>query len=453
MLGQIWVHSFLPPSDDRADAVREALRRADMEATSYGTTTFAAPGVVLLASVSESILSFVRTASCRGQERILCLAFGPACPARDAWRLLEAGGADILPIATGIDFGPMVVARLARWQEIDGVIEDPILGARLVGKSPRWRKLLRLVIEAARYTDASVLLTGASGTGKELVAHFIHDLDSRPDKGQLVVLDCTTIVPELSGSEFFGHERGAFTGAVTQRDGACALADGGTLFLDEIGELPPALQAQLLRVIQEGTFKRVGGNTWHSTRFRLICATHRDLVDLASRGLFRADLYFRVAGVPIRLPSLRDRVEDVLPLARHFMGEVVSGSMLPKLDETVADFLLTREYPGNVRELRQLVARMMYRWVGTGPLTLVACPRTNGSVAPKAKMPGMATASPLACAEASPPASGCGILDALLRIPPIASCWMRRRAIYSGLLGVSVSPTERFNSGGRRSVE
>ena len=291
---------------------------------------------------------------------------------------LEAGGADILPIATGgIDFGPMVVARLARWQEIDGVIEDPILGARLVGKSPRWRKLLRLVIEAARYTDASVLLTGASGTGKELVAHFIHDLNSRPDKGQLVVLDCTTIVPELSGSEFFGHERGAFTGAVTQRDGACALADGGTLFLDEIGELPPALQAQLLRVNQEGTFKRVGGNTWHSTRFRLICATHRDLVDLASRGLFRADLYFRVAGVPIRLPSLRDRVEDVLPLARHFMGEVVSGSMLPKLDETVADFLLTREYPGNVRELRQLVARMMYRWVGTGPLTLGCLPENE----------------------------------------------------------------------------
>src|SRR6185295_226461 len=150
--------------------------------------------------------------------------------------------------------------------------------------------------------------------GKELLARVIHALDPRPDKGELVVLDCTTIVPELSGSEFFGHERGAYTGAVGPRDGAFALAHGGTLFLDEIGELPLALQAQLLRVVQEGTYKRVGGNAWHKASFRLVCATNRDLKEEVARGRFRGDLYHRLATNASRLPPLRDRVEDILVL-------------------------------------------------------------------------------------------------------------------------------------------
>ena len=377
MPDQIWLHSFLQPFDRRTDVVREVLQRAGIEATHDGTTAIAGPGVVLLPDISEGVLSFVRTMSCNGRERILCLDFSAHCPAQDAWRLLDAGGADVLSIADGSDFGPIVVGRLARWREVDAVIQDRILDARLAGKSAAWRSLLRLVIETAKYTDASVLLTGESGTGKELIAHLMHDLDPRQDKGPIVVLDCTTVVPELSGSEFFGHERGAFTGAVTQRDGAFALADRGTLFLDEIGELPPVLQAQLLRVIQEGSFKRVGGNTWYHARFRLICATHRDLKDLVGLGAFRADLYFRVAGVPIRLPSLRERVEDLLPLARYFMAEAVSGTKPPELDEAVADFLLRREYPGNVRELRQLIARLMSRWIGVGPLTLGCLPENE----------------------------------------------------------------------------
>src|SRR5678816_4688946 len=139
------------------------------------------------------------------------------------------------------------------------------------------------------------LIAGESGTGKELVARLIHALDRREPKGPFVVLDCTTVSPELAGSEFFGHERGAFTTAVTAREGAFAMADGGTLFLDEVGELPLALQAELLRVIQERVYKRVGSNTWKQADFRLVCATNRDLAAEEAKGNFRLDLFHRIA--------------------------------------------------------------------------------------------------------------------------------------------------------------
>jgi transcriptional regulator with GAF, ATPase, and Fis domain len=233
-----------------------------------------------------------------------------------------------------------------------------------------WISLLRQVVEAACFTDASILLTGETGTGKELVAHLIHALSPQRNKRELVLVDCTTIVPELSGSELFGHERGAFTGAVVARDGAFALANGGTLFLDEVGELAPGLQSQLLRVAQEHTFKRVGSNTWHTTDFRLVCATNRDLLHEEAQGRFRRDLYYRIASWTFTLPPLRDRPEDILPLARHFMQELHPGQEPAELDEPVQEYLLTRNYPGNVRDLRNLALRMAYRHIGPGPITV-----------------------------------------------------------------------------------
>jgi transcriptional regulator with GAF, ATPase, and Fis domain len=214
-----------------------------------------------------------------------------------------------------------------------------------------------------------VLILGETGTGKELVARLIHTLDPRPGKRDLVVLDCATVVAELSGSEFFGHERGAFTGAVAPRDGAFALADGGTLFLDEVGELPVPLQAELLRAVQEGSYKRIGGNAWRTAAFRLLCATNRDLQAEIERHAFRRDLYYRLASVTCRLPALRERVEDVVPLARHFIAQLRPGVPPPELDEPVREYLLARDYPGNVRDLRQLVTRIMARHVGPGPIT------------------------------------------------------------------------------------
>ena len=239
---------------------------------------------------------------------------------------------------------------------------------RLLGTSPRWIRLLRQVVEAALFTTSPVLLVGETGTGKELVARLVHTLDPRSAKRELVLVDCTTIVPELAGSELFGHERGAFTGAVAAREGALACADGGTLFLDELGELPPIQQAELLRAVQERTYKRVGGDAWRRTAFRLVAATNRDLREEVAAGRFRRDLYYRVAAVTCTLPSLQERPDDVLPLAEHFVAELRPEAP-PALDEAVRDYLERRAYPGNVRDLRQLVGRLVYRHVGPGPIT------------------------------------------------------------------------------------
>jgi transcriptional regulator with GAF, ATPase, and Fis domain len=183
------------------------------------------------------------------------------------------------------------------------------------------------------------------------------------------------VVAELSGSEFFGHERGAFTGAVGPREGAFSLADGGTLVLDEVGELAPALQAQLLRVVQEGTFKRVGGNSWQKTRFRLVCATNRDLAGEVRAGGFRGDFYHRIASWVCRIPSLRERTGDVLPLVEHFIAEARPGKPPLAIDPAVRDLLLQRSYAGNVRELKHLVSRICQRHVGDGAITIGDVPR------------------------------------------------------------------------------
>jgi transcriptional regulator with GAF, ATPase, and Fis domain len=230
---------------------------------------------------------------------VLAVALEPTALADGAsWRLLQAGASDVLAWTGSADLARAVALRLERWEQVDRVVNSPLVRDHLVGQGPVWLSLMRQIVEVARFTDASLLITGESGTGKELVARLVHTLDLRPDKKDLVVLDCTTVVPELSGSEFFGHERGAFTGAVGTREGAFALADGGTLFLDEVGELPLPLQGQLLRVVQERMYKRVGGNHWHRTEFRLVCATNKDLPREVERDAFRSDFYYRIANWP-----------------------------------------------------------------------------------------------------------------------------------------------------------
>jgi transcriptional regulator with GAF, ATPase, and Fis domain len=247
-------------------------------------------------------------------------------------------------------------------------------------------QVLREVIEITIFSQASILLVGESGTGKELLAHLVHQLDRQKDKRDLVIVDCTTIVPELAGSEFFGHERGAFTGAVAPRDGAFALANGGTLFLDEISELPLPLQAQLLRVIQERTFKRVGGNEWKQTDFRLICATNKELSVEIERGRFRRDLYYRIATAVCHVPALRERTEDILLLLDHFSRRARPSDRPLRFEPVVTHFLLEREYPGNVRELRQLISRIMLSHPGDGAVTAGDIPpaernRPDGEIA------------------------------------------------------------------------
>ena len=286
----------------------------------------------------------------------------------ESWALLHAGASDV--IAWSDACTRQVAERLRRWQMIDELVECDHVRDFLVGESPAWRAVLRDAVEIARFTEAAVLITGESGTGKERVAQLIHELDPRRNRQQMVVLDCSTVVPSLSGSEFFGHEKGAFTGASAPRAGAFELANGGTLFLDEVGELPPPLQAELLRVIQEGTFKRVGSNTWRKSVFRLVCATNRDLATEQGMGNFRNDFYYRIAGCTLHLPSLRERPEDILPLFDHFFREAHPDREPPELENAVREMLLGRSYPGNVRDLRSLVLRIVPRYLGAGVVTV-----------------------------------------------------------------------------------
>jgi transcriptional regulator with GAF, ATPase, and Fis domain len=326
--------------------------------------------LVLFDNLSPAVMAVVQEVSRGGRERTIAVATSElGLGERGTWQLLAAGVSDVLAWTNDSEPAAHVAARLERWARVDGLLETPAVREALIGSSPSWIACLRQVVQMAVFSDGPVLLLGESGTGKELLARLVHSLDARQQRGQLVVLDCTTVVPELSGSEFFGHERGAFTGAVGARDGAFALADQGTLFLDEVGELPLSLQAQLLRAVQERTYKRVGSNVWQRTNFRLVCATHRDLREDVAAGRFRADFYHRIASRICHLPPLRSRHEDILPLARHFLQALRPDEPPVEFDRAVKTFLMDRDYPGNVRELRQLIGRIGDRHVGPGPIT------------------------------------------------------------------------------------
>ncbi len=318
----------------------------------------------------QEAVDFLR--HCAGQDlRAVCIGlYNRPLEHHKVWELLAAGADEFFAWNQVEQPERNILARLDRWGAVGDLLQSARVREQLVGQCPMWRKLLRQVVEAACFSTAPVLILGESGTGKELIAKLIHDLDSRPDKRDFVVADCTTVVPELSGSEFFGHEKGAFTNAVANRDGAFALADGGTLFLDEIGELPLPLQAELLRAVQEGMYKRVGSNFWRQSRFRLVSATNRNLQAEAQQGRFREDLYYRISACVCHAPPLRERRDDIPALVQFFLKKYLATEKPPALDEMMQYYLLTRDYRGNVRELQQLVARIAYRHTGNGPITV-----------------------------------------------------------------------------------
>ncbi|MDC8756604.1 sigma-54-dependent transcriptional regulator [Janthinobacterium fluminis] len=324
-------------------------------------------GIVLFQQADAALLDAMR-ARCPDSTVLAISAAPRPLPVCALRAVLDAGATDVLQWPPGAACAEQVLARLQRWDAVQQLVDSSAVRRCLVGASPPWRALVRSVVEAAAFTQASVLITGETGTGKDLIAQLIHQLSG--SKGELTVLDCTTLSPELAGSELFGHERGAFTGAASARDGAFALADGGVLFLDEVGELPLPMQAQLLRAIQERKYKRVGSNIWQPTQFRLVCATNRDLEAEVARGGFRADLYYRIAGWRCRPPPLRERPGDILPLVAHFLGQLSAQAAPHELDPAVREYFLTRDYPGNVRELRQAVTQVWQRHSGPGPITI-----------------------------------------------------------------------------------
>ncbi len=227
----------------------------------------------------------------------------------------------------------------------------------LVGRSPAMQEVYR-VLARLMATDLTVMITGESGTGKELVARALHDFGKRKDQ-PFVAINMAAIPRELIESELFGHERGAFTGATGRSSGRFEQANGGTLFLDEIGDMPPEAQTRLLRVLQEGEYTTVGGRDPIQTDVRIIAATHRDLSVLIEQGMFREDLFFRLNVVPLRLPPLRDRTEDIPMLTQHFFAQVQAEGLPAKtMDPSAMERLVQHSWPGNVRELENLVRRL-----------------------------------------------------------------------------------------------
>jgi formate hydrogenlyase transcriptional activator len=243
----------------------------------------------------------------------------------------------------------------------------------IIGESPALKTALRMVSVVAP-TDSSVLIQGETGTGKELVARAIHKLSSRSDKA-FVKLNCAAIPLGLLESELFGHEKGAFTGAIAQKTGRFELADKGTLFLDEVGDIPLELQAKLLRVLQEQEFERLGSNRTHTVNVRLIAATHRDLPTMIKQGTFREDLYYRLKVFPIYVPPLRQRTEDIPILVRHFTI-LYSQRMKKRIDVVppdTMDALLRYAWPGNIRELQNFIERAVI----LSPQTILRAPTSE----------------------------------------------------------------------------
>jgi two-component system nitrogen regulation response regulator GlnG len=227
----------------------------------------------------------------------------------------------------------------------------------LIGRSPAMQEIYRVLARLTQ-TDLTVMIAGESGTGKELVARVLHDYGKRRS-GPFVALNMAAIPRELIESELFGHEKGAFTGAQVRTQGRFEQAEGGTLFLDEIGDMPLEAQTRLLRVLQQGEYTTVGGRTPIKTNVRIIAATHRDLKAQIQQGLFREDLFYRLNVVPLRIPPLRERIEDVGDLVRHFLRAAAREGLGQKSIETAAiERLKSHAWPGNVRELENVVRRL-----------------------------------------------------------------------------------------------
>jgi DNA-binding NtrC family response regulator len=292
----------------------------------------------------------------------------------NALQAMQLGAYDFITKPLDIDLALATVARAIRHMELQREVEvlrqqqfkdrnDDLadsqdgLQPQLIGNSPAWIEVFKNIGRVAA-TDVGVLLLGESGTGKEVVARTIHQNSAR-SRCPFIILNCAALPPELMESELFGHERGAFTGAVAQKRGKFEAADGGTVFLDEIGELSLSLQPKLLRVLQEHTFERVGGTASIHTNVRVIAATNRPLEDDVEQKNFRADLFYRLNAFTVRLPPLRERKSDILPLAQYFLARYSQRNQSASTG-FAADAIVSLQnysFPGNVRELEHLIER------------------------------------------------------------------------------------------------
>ncbi len=274
-----------------------------------------------------------------------------------------------ITVKKALQFGEMTKEIHFLKDELNKNLKDTIIGS-----SQEMKDLLE-VAEQVATSDATVLITGESGTGKEVIADFIYKSSARSDK-PFVKVNCGALTETLLESELFGHEKGAFTGAVTRKPGRFERADGGTIFLDEIGEIPLSIQVKLLRVLQQKEFERVGGTETLTSDVRIIAATNRNLSEMVEEGLFREDLFYRLNVIPIEIPALRDRKDDIPLLLSHFMSKFAMKMKREALviDDKAMEYLVNYSWKGNIRELENLVERMVIL-SRTGLVTLENLPK------------------------------------------------------------------------------
>lgn len=345
-----------------AQGGEEALERVAEAHPDLVLTDLRMPGVDGLSLTRELHSRF------EGLPVVVITAHGTVQSAVEA---MQSGAVDFLLKPTSPDALRVVIDRVAHTHRLEAenaVLRAEVSGAAgppIVAESSAMIDVLRSAARISR-SKGTVLITGDSGTGKERVAQYLHHSSQRAD-GPFIRVNCAALSEQLLESELFGHERGAFTGAHKQRPGRFELADGGTLLLDELGEISPKMQAKLLRVLQEDEFERVGGTQTLKVDVRVIAATNRNLADEVAAGRFREDLYYRLHVLPLHVPSLSDRPEDVLPLARHFCEVYArrNGKPVPDISSEACQRLQIWSWPGNVRELENVVQRAVV--LGNGP--------------------------------------------------------------------------------------
>jgi DNA-binding NtrC family response regulator len=300
---------------------------------------------------------------------VVMTAFGEVQTALDAMR---AGAADYLTKPLNFDELLIVLDRVLETaqlqretRELRSRVRDRVAPSSIIGSAPVMQAVFEVVDQVAP-SRATVLITGESGTGKELVANAIHQRSPRASR-PFIKLHCAALAESLLESELFGHEKGAFTGAVARRDGRFSLADGGTLFLDEIGEISQSIQVKLLRFLQEHEFERVGGSQTIRVDVRVIAATNRNLAEEVAAGRFREDLFYRLNVVSIEMPPLRDRRSDIPELAKFFLDRYASdnGKSIDGLSSEALDVLVAHDWPGNVRELENAIERAVVLTTGS----------------------------------------------------------------------------------------
>ncbi|HEY6908998.1 MAG TPA: sigma-54 dependent transcriptional regulator [Myxococcales bacterium] len=321
------------------------------------------PEVVLLdlRLASEDGLSLLQHVRSHASSEVIMLTGHGSVPS--AIRALKMGAADYLQKPCDLDELELAIERALetrRLKERNVILERGLVrpGVEMIGRSPAFLQMTAEIDRAAQ-SLSNVLVVGESGTGKELVARRLHQASPTREK-PLVVVDCASLSDELMHSELFGHEKGAFTGAVERKHGLFEVADGGTICLDEVGEVTPRVQAKLLRVLESGTFRRMGGTSEIQVHVRVLSATNRRLEEAVKAGTFREDLYYRLVTLQIRVPPLRERREDIPLLAAHFLARASRGrEAAPTLDAEATRALCAYDWPGNIRELIGVAERLV----------------------------------------------------------------------------------------------